>query len=291
MQQEGANGNGVRNSHPRLTGRPYDEESYGFAKLTTKSVENILEPRLYDLVATPIVPEKKSKKHNMANISDKIKTMSSRTQKLFARIYNSAHPKQAAEEENDTPRRPIFGGKAATCRVKMPKSRRSLSYGNIPGLEDFKQVLKEIDQLDESAVPAPLSAATDVKPATAKTDAGHHRLHDEVKDDLLDGCEDTDSGILVNESGQSSIIETDDVFLPEGYIKLSARGVRGREAVPDATTQQDVNSNIEFKFVRLPVDTSYGLGIGIKAISSELSINRRMGYQVANISKGGMVER
>lgn len=269
-----------------------DNGDFGKTKLTTKSVENMLEPRLYDLAATP--PGKKSKKPNMMHISDKIKTMSSRTQKLFARIYHSAPKHAPADDSPDAAdRRMPFGMKAATCRIKTPKSRRSLSFGNIPGLDDFKQVLKEIDHLDDAddikpsiRNPDPVTVSTN---ATFDHVAAQQRLHDEVKDDLLDECEDTDSGILVNESGQSSIIETDEIFMSDGSgARLS--GPKG-ELAEATMTAQDVNANIEFKFVRLRIDMSCGLGLGIKSITSDSPVNRRVGYQVATIVEGGMVHR
>lgn len=282
----------VQNVQMKRDSYEYDKRGYGVAKLTTKSVENILEPKLYELAATP--PGKKAKKPNMLHISDKIKTMSSRTQKLFSRIYNSGQPKQSlANNGSETNERRLpFGMKAATCRIKTPKSRRSLSFGNLPGLDDFKQVLKEIDHLDDGdsvqlSVDKPAEASTN---STLHNVAGQQRLHDEVKDDLLDECEDTDSGILVNESGQSSIIETDEIFLSDGN-GLRPNGGQKIELNEAMMSAQDVNANIEFKFVRLRIDTSCGLGIGIKSIASDLPVNRRVGYQVATIAEGGMVHR
>lgn len=257
-------------------------------KLTTKSVENILEPKLYDLASTP--PGKKSKKPNMTHISDKIKTMSSRTQKLFARIYSSA-PKQVPTDDGweTSEHRMPFGMKAATCRIKTPKSRRSLSFGNIPSLEDFKQVLKEIDHLNDGDDIKPPIHDPNTAFANATLElAGQQRLHDEVKGDLLDECEDTDSGIMVNESGQSSIIETDEILLSDG----NGARLGGVQKLAEATmTAQDVNANIEFKFVRLRIDATCGLGIGIKSITTDSSVNRRVGYQVATVTEGGMVHR
>lgn len=270
-------------------------------KLTTKSVENICDSHLYDdrSHATAITPNsnKKMKRPNMTQFSDKIKTMSSRTQKLFARIYH--HGAQLTKQQkpaaggtpasNDTgERKTMFGIKAATCRMKMPKSRRSLSFGNIPDLEDFKQVLKEIDQLDDGGGDGkrPETQATTPNVNNHKQNERQkqpaplppqHRLHDDVKDDLLDECEDTDSGILVNESGQSSIIETDEVFLPDVACTVHE--------------QQDVNAHFEFKFVRLPLDISCGLGIGLKAIINDATMNKRIAYQVASVADGGMVQR
>lgn len=286
-------------------------------KLTTKSVENICDSHLYDdrAHATAITPNsnKKMKRPNMTQFSDKIKTMSSRTQKLFARIYH--HGAQLTKQQKPvgggTPasndageRKTMFGIKAATCRMKMPKSRRSLSFGNIPDLEDFKQVLKEIDQLDDDG-----EGKRQVIQADAPNMNNHkqherqkqpaplppqHRLHDDVKDDLLDECEDTDSGILVNESGQSSIIETDEVFLPDVTSCTTKQprhaddGVDLRQMIHE---QQDVNAHFEFKFVRLPLDISCGLGIGLKAIINDATMNKRIAYQVANVADGGMVQR
>lgn len=249
--------------------------------MATKSVENILEPQLYD--ASSHSMGKKSKK---ANISDKIRTMSSRTQKLFSRIYNGAQPSKqspAPKVASADARIPAGGGrhafKAATCRLSSPKSRRSLSFGHIPTLDDFKQALRDIDQLEDGdrSTKVPSGNESVCSSGTIK------RQPDERKN-ISDG-EDTDSGILVNESGQSSIIETDESV----YGASKPRDISDDERT--LVEAQDINADIDFKFVRIPIDYGCGLGIGLKAVIGDSNINKRVGYHVASVEKDGMVDR
>lgn len=264
------------------------KENYGLSSLTTKSVENIFEPKLYALASTPT--SNKRNRIDMANFSDKIKTMSSRTQKLFSKIYNNSENKSAASSTNKQSQltNQITESRVnenetepnktkSTTEEKSSKSRRSLSYGNLPGLEDFRATLKNFHRSHNSK---------NIK------EESNQKLPNVVlvKDDLLVGGEDTDSGILVNESGQSSIIETDDVFHSDHVARATEHRI-SRNAMKNPST--DVNSNFEFKFVQLCIEEGNAdrcLGFGVKAARNE-AMNKRISYQVANIQPGGIVDR
>ena len=260
------------------------EETYGFSKLTTKSVEDILEPRLY--AASPI-----GKKNNMAGLSEKIKCVSKGTQKLFSRIVNNSSGKPIQTEMNGSVlANETMPNQESDFEIsKVSKSRRSLSYGNLPGLDDFRQTFKNF-QKSQKRVTSELKEELTFKEPP-------------IKDDLLVGCEDTDSGILVNESGQSSIIETDEVFTDAGsynsnrdesvfslqkYLKASTQAHHSTRAI-----NTDVNAKFEFKFVRICINehsADRSLGFGVKTIRSDVH-NKRVGYEVANIVSGGRVDR
>lgn len=263
-----------------------NNENYDFSSLTTKSVENIFEPKLYALASTPT--NNKKSRMDMANFSDKIKTMSSRTQKLFSKIYNNSENKSASStnkqsqltnqitesrvNENET----VPNKTKPATEEKSSKSRRSLSYGNLPGLEDFRATLRNFHKSQNNK-----NIKEEINP----------KVKDHVKDDLLVGGEDTDSGILVNESGQSSIIETDDAFHPDHIACGAERSTKSRNASKYSST--DVNSNFEFKFVQLcieEIDIDRCLGFGVKAVRND-AMNKRISYQVANIRSGGVVDR
>lgn len=267
-------GNSLRMAQ-RQFGGDDDDGSCTAQLCTTKSAENILEPNLYE---PPVGSGKKPKKPNMLHISDKIRTMSSRTQKLFARIYNGSQSKQQSQSEQASSMG-RHGVKAATCRISSPKSRRSLSFGHIPGEDDLKQILKDIDQLDDGDRDRSIHPDTQ-KPLFANgTISRQQRLPDEPIKSNSDG-EDTDSGIhSVNESGQSSIIDN---------------GAEAHEISDDERTlieAQDINADIDFKFVRIPIEFGCGLGVGLKAVIGDSVINKRVGYHVASIEDGGMVFR
>lgn len=103
---------------------------------------------------------RRMKKHG---ISSKLRSMSDKTQKLFSRLYSNPSLKSNSSSSdvcNDfIIQRPV---KAPSISIN---SRRSLSYGTLPGVNEFE--IKKIE------------------------------------------AEDGDSGILVNESGASSMVETD----------------------------------------------------------------------------------
>lgn len=274
--------------------RSDSNERYGFRSLTTKSVENIFEPKLYALASTPT--NNKRNRRDMANFSEKIKTMSSRTQKLFSRIYNNSENKSSLTNKQTQIANQISdahvhedeiipnNAKTTTAENKTSKSRRSLSYGHLPGLEDFRATLKNFNKSQNSKNHIKEEAKCQRKP-------NNTAARDQNKDDVVVSGEDTDSGILVNESGQSSFIETDDVFHAETSNNVTDRCSSSINKAKNSS--DDVNANFEFKFVQLCIaetDTNRALGFGVKAVRNE-TMNKRIGYQVASIRPGGIVDR
>lgn len=265
------------------------DETYGFTTCNAKSVENIFEQKLYSLASSP---KKTRKDLNMSNISEKIKCMSSRTQKLFSKIYsnggqsasNSVSGKQSTAKQNPKSIDPSLTQPALIeATPKVPKSRRSLSYGHLPGLEDFRQTLKNFNKstkgdIKEEPIDEPVTHS--MQKCSMATAA--------AKDDLLVGGEDTDSGILVNESGQSSIVDTD--YVPHidahSFSSLHQNRLHG--------AGNTSNQEIEFKFVRLCIeenDPDRSLGFGVKSVRNDASMNKSRGYHVATIQTGGAADR
>jgi hypothetical protein len=99
-----------------------------------------------------------------AGISSKLRSMSDKTHKLFSKFYSSSNNlKSNSSSSSDVCNDFILQRPNKSSNVI--NSRRSLSYGTLPGINEFE--IKKID------------------------------------------LEDGDSGILINESGASSIVETD----------------------------------------------------------------------------------
>lgn len=265
------------------------DETYGFTTCNAKSVENIFEQKLYSLASTP---KKTRKDLNMSNISEKIKCMSSRTQKLFSKIYsnggqsasNSVSGKQSTAKPNSKSIEPSLTQPAVIeASTKVPKSRRSLSYGHLPGLEDFRQTLKNFNKSTKSDIkeePIDETIVHSVQKCSLATAA--------AKDDLLVGGEDTDSGILVNESGQSSIVDTD--YVPHVDAHSFSSSQQNRLHGAGHTSNQE----IEFKFVRLCIeenDSDRCLGFGVKSVWNDAMMSKGSGYHVAKIQTGGAADR
>jgi hypothetical protein len=117
-------------------------------------------PKITQPPDAPDVTTHKMKKHGLSN---KLRSMSDKTHKLFSKLYSGSTSKSnlsSSDVCNDfilqRPSRPP---------PSTINSRRSLSYGTLPGINEFD--IKKIE------------------------------------------AEDGDSGILVNESGASSMVETD----------------------------------------------------------------------------------
>lgn len=265
------------------------DETYGFTAISAKSVENILEPKLYALASNT---KRTRKDSNMANFSEKIKCMSSRTQKLFSKIYNnttssnSKQSKQSVKPNNEQEFIDVIAG-----IHNVPKSRRSLSYGNLPELEDFHQTLQNVHDstLNSKGMIDEEKISETMPQEYIKHSTNAAFSHQNVKDDLTVGGEDTDSGILVNESGQSSIIDSDYVYNNE-HIMIGASELGNRTHRKNVA---NINPDAQFKFLTLSIeegDQERCLGFGVKATFSDTNC-KNVGYQVATITSGGLVDR
>lgn len=102
----------------------------------------------------------RAKKHGITN---RLKSMSDKTQKLFTKLYSSSNLKSNGSSSSDVCNDFIL--QRPNKPTNVISNRRSMSYGTLPGINEFE--IKKVE------------------------------------------TEDGDSGILVNESGASSMVETD----------------------------------------------------------------------------------
>ncbi|XP_050082761.1 uncharacterized protein LOC126569598 isoform X2 [Anopheles aquasalis] len=275
------------------------------------------------------------------NFTNKIKAMSDRTQKLFSRIYSTNMAGGGGGKSMVT-----GGGSNTLYHLSATKSlkknpsklseacRRSVSYGALPGLADFQhhlakeqhdyedvesqhddgearekegQVREEEDRKQQTPSKQPPAQSIDdvdllVNGVMVITLSGSVASGPEHTD-----AEDGDSGILVNESGASSILETDDVFhestvgagvvpsIPSKTILTTGPPGCGPEAtefklvtirLDDLATdeQHSVSSN------ETSGDGSGALGIIVTPIAtSDGEVSNR--YKVAHVLPGGLVYR
>lgn len=231
-----------------------------FTSKTSKSIENI-----YKINFSRMAEGKddssslnRSLKKKEGGFTNKIKAMSDKTQKLFSKLYsNSLHKQNSSELCNDF---------IIQRSSSMAHNRRSLSYGTLPG----------IHELEKCEIQKP------TQPEKAESlDEENDESNDSIKTVIYvssNDCEDGDSGILVNESGASSMLETDDVFYdhPSLPVKLD-----------DETGKKD-----EFKLVRLRlqnVNCVEDLGIEIRQMKQFNLENSR--FEIAYIVPNKLVDR
>ena len=127
-----------------------------------------------------------------AGISSKLRSMSDKTHKLFSKFYAGSSMKSNSSSSSDVCNDFIIQRTSkAVQSSNMVNSRRSLSYGMLPGINEFE--IKKIE------------------------------------------TEDGDSGILVNESGASSMVETDSSSdEPKTEIEVLDRHVKSTECEKSA---------------------------------------------------------
>jgi hypothetical protein len=141
-----------------------------------------------------------------------------------------------------------------------------LSYGTLPG----------IHELDKCIVVKP-----EVKASESLEEEGDESNNDSIKTVIhvtSADCEDGDSGILVNESGASSMLETDEVFYDHPSLP--------------AKIDEDSAKKDEFKLVRLRlhnVSSVEDLGMEIKQMKQFNTENSR--FEIAYIVPNKLVDR
>lgn len=233
------------------------DETYGFCQMKETSFETMYRLKLNALKHE----EQKTPQKKKDNFTNKIKAMSDRTQKLFSKIYsNSSYKTNSSGESNFHSNHSKSLKKSSS---KVSNNRRSVSYGALPGLADFQ---KNVDK--SSNDPTVISQQQDDElNCTVIHLATPNKRHD---------AEDCDSGILVNESGASSILETEDVFLP---------------SIPSKVLNT-CTENTEFKLVTIKLDDSgdetENLGIIVSPMNSvEGEVSNR--YKVDHVLPGGLV--
>lgn len=207
-----------------------------------------------------IEPMASKKKIVPGNLSERFKTMSSRTQKIFSRLYKH----NQSDDGKDILTSETFSIKSRPSLainqgcLNGPNNRRSLSYGNLPGLEHFQRSL-EID-------------------TNHAVDSIHSDLVFEQTNQADVLAEDGDSGILVNESGQSSIIVVD----PEQTENSDSRKI-GHSLD---------NVNFEYKIVQLHLDED-DIERSLRVVLSPQYFDNgdRLAYLVSDILPGGLIDR
>lgn len=235
------------------------DETYGFAQMRDgstgggNSIEAMYRHKLAAFKQAEAA-EFKTPAKKKDNFTNKIKAMSDRTQKLFSKIYsNSSYKTHSTSVDAASPFHAPGSKSLKKSPSKVSNNRRSMSYGALPGLADFQKNLEKHH------------ATEDDPPGTT----GIHRPD----------AEDCDSGILVNESGASSILETEDTFLPSIPSKVGLGG-----------------EHTEFKLVTIRLDemggqeedADVGLGIIVSHMGNgEGEISNR--YKVAHVLPGGLV--
>lgn len=218
-----------------------DDETYGFSKLLTMSSDNLcdqLEQNISHLAAvqqqqTP----KKTRKLSSTFLANRMKLVSQRTQKLFQRIYPSSSVDRQRRPEISNPILLDDHHYPPEWNLKpVGRSRRSLSYGNLHEPSDVEPI--EI-----------------TKPKSINQER------------VLDAVDDADSGILVNESGQSSIV--------------------CESATPDDSLTQEEPI---LKFIQLQMADSSGDDRNL-GITVEQSRHSWVGFEITQIAPNGLVAR
>lgn len=263
-----------KNTEPKTVNT---DETYGF--IATKSIQDNLD--IKDMEAnnttnTSLMASKK--KSSSAYLSERFKSMSNRTQKIFSRLYNHNHP-----NGKDSSPHNIFSIKSKPLTVVDQSktnigtnSRRSLSYGNLPALEEFHRNLKAFEN---NVIKIDIKDSTSDDQSIISDDhLGSEKNHKDVL------AEDTDSGILVNDSGQSSII----------IVESDDQNKIGNDGVSDRKTNDIVDNLIkcEYKFVQLHLDED-DIDRSLRVVVSPRHFDngKRLGYQVSDIIPGGLIDR
>lgn len=221
-----------------------DDETYGFSRIKSKSIENLFDDK--QTIKDDSIDDDVKKKKDLSCFTNRIKAMSDRTQRLFSKIYqNKPHLNDISTN---------FDKKAY---FNVTKNRRSFSYGALPGIEEFNQSVKNYEK--------------------------NIIKEDDTKTIVSQDGEDGDSGILVNESGASSMLETEDLTINSEILPI----------LPTRKISEDI-TNKSFKLVRLKLSESVdgtGLGLALSQIQTLDNGITHSKYQVVHILSGGLADR
>lgn len=243
------------------------DETYGFiAKESIQDNLNANNP-------TNTIPIASKKKSSSAYLSERLKFMTNRTQKLFSRLYNQHHPNSKDTSSTSVSTIKPKSSIAVDQSTVGPNSRRSLSYGNLPALDDFQRNRKAYES---NVIKININATSDDHSIILDDNSFNERNHKDVL------AEDADSGILVNESGQSSII----VVEPDEQHKAENVGIaNGKDT-------DDVAIKCEYKFVQLHLDDDeIDRNLRVVVSPRHFDNGKRLGYQVSDIIPGGLIDR
>lgn len=226
-----------------------DDDTYGFSRIKSKSIENLFDDTT--TIKDENIDDDVKKKKDSSCFTNRIKAMSDRTQRLFSKIY------QNKPHLND-----ISTNYDKKSYFNATKNRRSFSYGALPGIEDFNQSLKNYEKNQNNT------------------------KEDDTKTIVSQDGEDDDSGILVNESGASSMLETEDLTINTEILPI----------LPTRKINEDNQciTNKSFKLVRLKLSESNdgtGLGLALSQIQTLDNGITHSKYQVVHILSGGLADR
>lgn len=236
------------------------DETYGFAARKSNPIDTTTAV-VSDAHAPPtnMLPKKKPTAAPGAFLTQRWRLMSNRTQKLLHRIY---HPVDRGAEARN--RRPVISSPipidvrvhpGSIDLTRSGRNRRSLSYGHLPDLDEFREKPPRQPQpLQQSNLPKASSAA--------------------VKAIIVEHSDtDADSGILLNESGQSSIVEAaSSATTPDQPEEIFIRLTCTHET-------EDADANNDLRIV--VQSTTY---------MSELQMPH-IGFEITSILAGGLVHR
>ncbi|XP_053693710.1 uncharacterized protein LOC128741738 [Sabethes cyaneus] len=246
------------------------DETYGFAQMRETTIESMYRQKLNALKNEEIAAAEaanngfKTPQKKKDNFTNKIRAMSDRTQRLFSKIYFNSSYKTSSIDESISSQSNCKSLKKSPS--KSANNRRSISYGALPGLTDFQKNLEKVQHNQHSL---------QLSDQHQEDELNGTVIHLAVSNNRTD-TEDCDSGILVNESGASSIMETEEVFLPNIPSKVL----------------NNCTENTEFKLVTIKLDESNdeanNLGIIVSHMGNgEGEISNR--YKVAHVLPGGLV--
>lgn len=267
------------------------DETYGFAAAVatnkTKSVENLCDEIEREVMRrnssgpVPVLNAMPTNKKRIATafLSNRFRLMSNRTQKLFQRFVS--HPTDTKPPIIPTTEQVPPGGLALPLSLTNCRSRRSLSYGNLPDIDDFSLEVPKTSE--QHQYQSPSHQHIDLNETIHSDDliCNMTKTLDALSAGSGSTGEDADSGILVNESGQSSIVETAD-----------DHNIKFLETCPSMEGTNKPPNEYQCVRIRIHDDDERSLGVVLTPMARPSdNIHKRIGYMVTVIHSGGLVDR
>lgn len=278
-----------KNTHSTPVDVTHDE-TYGFAAAVattkTKSVENLCDQIEKEVMRrnssgpVPVLNATPANKKRIASaLSNRFRLMSNRTQRLFQRFVHNQNDTKPVITPS-TEQVPSSGLELPTSLTTC-KSRRSLSYGNLPDIDDFR--LEVTKASEQQQYQSPSQQHIDLNETIHRDDliCNMTKTLDALSGGSGSAGEDADSGILVNESGQSSIVETAD-----------DHNVKFLETCPSMDGTNKPPNEYQCVRIRIHDDDERSLGVVLTPVARPSdNIHKRIGYMVTVIHSGGLVDR
>lgn len=267
------------------------DETYGFAAAVathkTKSVDNLCDEIEKEVMRrnssgpVPILNATPANKKRIATafLSNRFRMMSNRTQRLFQRFVsqqNDSKPTVITPTEQTPSSGPALPSSLTTC-----KSRRSLSYGNLPDIDDFRLELPKANEQQQYHSPSHQHINLDENIHRDDLICNMTKTLDALSAGSGSAGEDADSGILVNESGQSSIVET-----------AEDHNIKFLETCPSMEGTNKPPNEYQCVRIRIHDDDERSLGVVLTPVARPSdNTQKRIGYMVTLIHSGGLVDR